>query len=139
MDSESESIRFFVKNILGCQCSDDVFRSIKREAKVKLEPEIMVDHVLVIGNRLLIFLFMLSNHASDNLEQILPKLIAHGRARRDKELLNRFRLVLISKNPHELETAATKIFNETIGTDEKTHLHILSEIDLAMELLKLLQ
>jgi hypothetical protein len=139
MDSESESIRFFVKDILGCQCSDDVFKSIKHKTDVELESEIMVDHIFVIGDRLLIFLFTLSNYAHNNLEQIIPTLIAHGQAWRNKELLNRFRLVLISKDPHELEATASKIFYDTIGNDEKTHLHILSESELAMRLLELYQ
>jgi len=130
MDSKSEPIKFFVKDILGCQCEDSVFESIVQEKEVRLEPELLVNRVLIIGNRLLIYLYFFNNYNKNDLDVILPKLIAHGRAWREDRNLNRFRLVIISNDPTEFETQANEIFVKNIGNDEKIHLHVLSENDI---------
>ena len=137
MDSKSGPIKFFVKDILGCQCEDSVFESIVQEKDVRLEPELLVDQVLIIGNRLLIYLYFINKYNKNDLGFILPKLITHGRTRREVNNLNRFRLVLISNDPAEFETQAHEIFNKNIGNDEKIHLHILSENDIILALNKI--
>ena len=125
MDLDKKSLKNFVKFTLGCQCPDDVFNSIQQKKHVKIDDSIILDYEFIIGNRLLVIIIKF-----DKLEEIQPflsKIIDYGITKRNEINLNRFRLVLFSNSPKNIETGVEKLFAELTEDDEKVHLHILNE------------
>lgn len=123
MFSNAEQLKSFVRKNLGCSCSDDVFNSIEHDENVDFKDDLKIDHVFTIGNRLLIFILM--NTDSSQIETQIEPLITIGKARRDNCGLNRFRLVLVAKEPQVLQETITPIFDRITIVDEKIHLHVL--------------
>lgn len=122
----NEAIKAFTRDILGCDCSEEVFNKIVCEDDVKIDSELTISHKINIGNRLLIYISIL-NQASE-LGSELPKLIDAGEKERNDKGFNRFRLVLVSENPDIIKDDANKSF-ETLEKDEKIHLHIINRND----------
>jgi hypothetical protein len=121
-------IKRFVQETLGCGCPEEVFRSIKCRLQVRLNSFIVLDASIVIGNRLLIYIAEAGSEGC--VEEHLPVLVAAGRKERDEKGLNRFRLVLVTDEPTEVQRVAGKIFEELRGADEKVHLHVIRKSDI---------
>lgn len=121
-----EAIKYFTRDILGCDCPEDVFNKIACEDDVKIEGGPTISHKINIGDRLLIYVSMLDQISELGSE--LPKLIDSGEKERNYKGFNRFRLVLVSENPDIVKDDAYKLF-ERLGKDEKIHLHIISVSD----------
>ena len=120
-----EHIKHFVQNTLGCGCPEDVFGSIELSSNVRLSSFITLDHAIVIGNKLLIYIAEAGSAGC--IEEHLPVLVAAGTKERDEKGLNRFRLVLISDRPADVQQAAGKLFEELRGNDGKVHLHVIDK------------
>jgi hypothetical protein len=120
-----ERIKHFVRNILGCGCPEEVFRSIDMRQTIGLNSFIVLDVAIVIGGRLLIY--VAEAGSAGCVEEHLPVLVTKGRKERDEKGLNRFRLVLASDRPGEVRQAAEKQFEKLRGTDEKIHLHVIKK------------
>ena len=120
-----EHIKLFVQNTLGCGCPEEVFKSIDVRRSVRLNNFIVLDIVIVIGNRLLIYIAEARSEGC--IEEHLPVLVAAGKKERDEKGLNRFRLVLVSDRPDEVLQAAERQFEELRGDDEKVHLHVIKK------------
>lgn len=118
-----ERVRRFVQNTLGCGCPEEVFQSISVRRNVRLNNFIVLDHALIIGNRLLIYIAEAGTEAC--MEEHLPVLMRSGMAERDDKGLNRFRLVLLADHPEEVQRTAGRVFEELRGKDEKMHLHVI--------------
>ena len=125
MDLDHEQVKDFTKNVLGCQCPDDIFKEILIEYRMTLEPNLIIDQILTIGNRLLIFLVKIDNNEINFIKGILPKLIVFGKTWRDKKNLNRFRLVILTNDRVGIFDILNEFFTDQIGNDDKIHLHIL--------------
>jgi len=123
-----ERIKHFIQNTLGCGCPDEVFRSIDVRRNVRLNSFIVLDSAFVIGNRLLVYLAEAGSAGC--IEEHLPALVAAGTKERDEKGLNRFRLVLISDRPADVQQAAGKLFEELRGNDGKVHLHVIDRTSL---------
>jgi hypothetical protein len=89
-----DGIRLFVRNTLGCGCSEEVFRTLECVPGVCLRDDIKLDAGLTIGNRLLIYVFTPAIHGE--IEQQLAFLASTGKRERDARGLNRFRLVIVT-------------------------------------------
>jgi len=120
-----EHIKHFVQNTLGCGCPEEVFRSIELRCNVRLSSFITLDHAIVIGNKLLVYIAKAGSAGC--IEEHLPVLVAGGKKERDEKGLNRFRLVLISDRPDTVRQAAERQFDELRGNDEKVHLHVIKK------------
>ena len=120
-----ERIKHFIQNTLGCSCPEEVFRSIDVRRNVRLNSFIVLDSALIIGNRLLVYLAEAGSAGC--IEEHLPVLVAAGTKERDEKGLNRFRLVLISDRPADVQQAAGKLFEELRGNDGKVHLHVIDK------------
>ncbi len=118
-----DRIKYFVQNILGCGCPEEVFRSIDVRRNVRLNSFIVPDCAIVIGNRLLIYIAKAGSASC--IEEYLPVLLAAGEKELDAKGLNRFRLVLVANEPDEVRQAAEIQFEELRGPDEKSHLHVI--------------
>jgi len=115
-------IEHFVRATLGCQCPDEVFRSVS------------IDHVstasfavpytrLLVGNRLLIYI--LDAATPRVADAALADLVTRGRRERNERGYYRFRLVVACDEPTSKNTAVQHAFDEASGNDERAHLHCL--------------
>jgi hypothetical protein len=115
-------IEHFVRATLGCQCPDEVFRSVSIEPHRTADGAIGYTRLLV-GNRLLIYI--LDTAAVRVAGGALTDLVARGRRERDERGYNRFRLVIACDEPASAGTAVQNAFNEAAGNDDRAHLHCL--------------
>lgn len=123
IEATASSIEQFVRRTLGCQCPDEVFRSV---AISRLPADAGQQAVvqLVVGARLLIHVVALPADpaASDWIE----RLAARGRVARDRAGYNRFRLAVVAPGsvppPHHI----AERFAGAIQGDDRAHLHVVS-------------
>jgi hypothetical protein len=118
-----EAIKAFTREVLGCDCPEEVFDKIVCEDDVQINSELTVSYRINIGDKLLIYILVL--HQRYKFGSALLKLIEAGREERNDRGFNRFRLVLVSENPDVIKDDAYKLF-EQIEKDEKVHLHIIN-------------
>jgi hypothetical protein len=118
-----DSIIQFVKQTLGCQCPDEVFRHIECEQDIHLDSNIVLTARINVGNRLLIYIIETDNTAfiKDNLNSMVKA----GKNERDKRGFNRFRLVLAGDDTDSLHPDIDKLFGELKVDDDKIHLHLI--------------
>lgn len=117
---QHQTISDFARHILGCQCAEEVFRSIQ-----------LVDipavagypcQQIVIGGRLLIHVI-----TGDNAFELIgsiQEIAVSGIRKRDQEGYNRFRLVVSLANC-DGEALLRAEFLKSVGGDDKAHLHLV--------------
>ncbi|HTY89887.1 MAG TPA: hypothetical protein VMC84_01800 [Methanocella sp.] len=115
-----ENVRTFVRNTLGCDCDEEVFRHIENEHGASVAGYTLRNKINV-GNRLLVYIA-----EPGDLEKTLPELVNAGRDERDARGYNRFRLVLVSDDA-ALKERAFKAFKKLPAADEKIHLHVVGK------------
>ncbi len=116
-------IKHFVQEVLGCSCPEEVFNKIDYEKEI----DGISGGKINVGDRLLIYIIPMDGKS--NIQGVINSALERGVEERDKKGLNRFRLVLVSSRPEELRSSAEHAFDSSGHTDEKTHLHIVSESD----------
>ena len=116
-----DAVRALVRDVVGCGCQDEVFDDVMigfPSAHVATPPLPALE--MVIGRRLLVTL--VPTEALGDLAQEARALLARGRAIRDREGLNRCRLVLVGAVPggvlEQLQVEASRM-------DDRTHVHNL--------------
>jgi len=117
-----ESVKEFVRNKLGCDCSEDVFDHIENDRDVDVGG-IMLRNRINIGNRLLVYV---AEGAPGVVPGKIPALIKAGKSDRDSGGFNRFRLVIVTDDK-KLKKAALDAFKTMPGLDEKVHLHVIEK------------
>lgn len=118
-------IKHFVQEILGCSCPEEVFNEIICQ---KGNHGIWEQKVTV-GGRLLIYIITMDRKS--DIQGVINAALKEGVAEREEKGLNRFRLVLVTAGPHELYSPAECAFERSEYTDEKAHLHVVRESDVA--------
>ena len=126
----NENIKAFTRDVLGCDCPEEVFSRIVCEDNVDIDNGLIISHRINIGGRLLIYVSMLDK--TGELSSDLEKLVDSGEKERNNKGFNRFRLVLVSENPGLIKDDAQKLF-EQLGRDEKIHLHIICKNDFKIQ------
>jgi hypothetical protein len=119
----NDDIKSFVQNTLGCGCPEEVFNSIDCKENVPLGSNLVLNSVLTIGSRLLIY--VVEAASSDFIKKNLALLIANGKKERDSKGLNRLRLVIVAEESLGRQTVQSQ-FDGLMGKDDKIHLHIIS-------------
>ncbi|MHC4432527.1 MAG: hypothetical protein ACYTBS_11870 [Planctomycetota bacterium] len=119
------SIKRFAKETLGCACPDEVFEQIECDEGCTLDATLPICNRLLIGNRLLIYLWEAAD--AEDLSKHLARILACGKKERDDRGYNRFRLVVSTLRPEELQDTAQKVFKPLAANDEKLHLHVVSK------------
>ncbi len=120
---KQQIIKKFAVEILGCGCPDKVFQTIDDEIITFPFVKNLVIQRIVIGNRLLIYLFPCP--AIEGAIRSLPQLIEEGTAERDRQNYNRFRLVVygVDNDARTLQLqSCCKIFTDS---DDRLFLHVL--------------
>ena len=115
-------IEHFVRAKLGCQCPDEVFRSVSID-KLRTADGATGYTRLLVGNRLLIYILDAASVSIADGE--LADLVARGCRERNERGYNRFRLVIACDEPASESTAVQHAFDDASGSDERAHLHCL--------------
>jgi len=116
-----------VRDVLGCGCPEEILRSITVD-RGHLVPGLDVEVTrLDVGGRLLVYVVPAA--AAQPLPALVAAAVEAGVSERDRSSFNRFRLVLASTHPAEVEPAAREAFDACPRPDERVHLHIVSVED----------
>ncbi len=126
-----EHMKHFVRQVLGCECPDEVFKHVESACSIQLDNGIVLRSRINIGNRLLIYVVAADSVAF--VKETLPELVKAGRDERDRKGFNRFRLVLASDDRKGIEEIAESTFNALPEKDEKVHLHVVEKSALLPE------
>jgi len=112
----------FVREVIGCNCPDEVFRHIAIQRGSSAVKACSTDCELRIGGRLLI---VLTSESLASLSSHLAGVIAEGKRARDERKFNRFRLVVETTSPAGEEAEFLRAFESLPGKDERTHVHFV--------------
>jgi len=121
-----KEIEQFVRETLGCTCSEEVFEHIECQANAKASDDVLLDYEINVGNKLLIFVVTIDELGL--LDPVISQLVWDGTNKRNQENFNRFRLVLLTQRPTDVVEEAFAIF-QSLGADEKVHLHVVAKDD----------
>jgi len=124
--TDNKAITEFVRNTLGCNCPEEVFKYIDCRTVVNIDENIELAYEINIGNRLLIFAARIDE--VDSLRSAIPKLVRAGIKKRDENKFNRFRLVLLTAPVIDIAEQASEIFS-SLAADDKVHLHVINKDD----------
>ena len=127
---KNEDIKAFTRDVLGCDCPEQVFNRIICEDSVTTDSGLILPHKINIGDRLLVYVWV--SDQTDELSSDLVKLVDSGEKERNDKGFNRFRLVLVSDSPGLIKNDAQKLF-EKLGKDQKIHLNIVNRNDFRIE------
>ena len=122
--ADNARIKSFVQKTLGCGCPEEVFHSINCRHDVLLSNEVMLNSVITIGSRLLIY--VVEADSNNFVEKNLAYLVTTGKSERDSRGLNRVRLVIVADEVLDRQLVQSH-FDRLKRTDEKIHLHIISK------------
>jgi hypothetical protein len=118
----NQDIETFAREVLGCNCPDEVFQKIDCQDKISLEKDSPLSYHINIGNRLLIYVAPYPK--PEILEETVLNLLTQGKQERDTLNFNRFRLVLVTDQSDTLDPLAQEIL-ATSNPDDKLHLHVI--------------
>lgn len=123
MNRSHSTLADFVRDGLGCGCPASVLERIE----VVAVPEPLCrwgkGRLLEVGNRLLVLI--LTDPDWRPLASGLPDLFEAGRALRDAEGWNRFRLVIATTDPRAGDVLVSA-FSSLELPDDRLHLHVVS-------------
>jgi hypothetical protein len=115
----------FVREVIGCDCPDEVFRHVEIRRGSTAGKSYPIDCELRIGGRLLV---VVTSESVDVLSgSRLEKVISEGRRPRDNGNFNRFRLVVQVRNAAEDKEKLLRAFEAVSAKDEKTHVHVVGK------------
>jgi hypothetical protein len=117
------AIEHFVREELGCQCPDEVFRHIEVEdapEEFGIWPQ---GRLISVGERLLIL--VVCSDDPDALHRLLGGLLQEGRCFREARGFNRFRLVIATSCADVMGPSLREDFERLDGMDERVHLHVI--------------
>ena len=117
-----ENIKSFVRDTLGCNCPEAVFRQIECAENIQIQENLRIAHKIDVGGRLLIYVYKVER--SEDIVEDMTKLVLHGQRAKKTDGYNRFRLVLVSDDKEGVAGIATEAFNK-LEKDENIHLHIV--------------
>ena len=120
---DTQAVVSFVREGLGCGCSDEVLHDIQIEPHPYSFAGQPIDYLVRIGGRLLLAISMSSEWAEVAGE--FRRLLVTGKNLRDRNGFNRFRLVVSSDDPENTTAALQEQFIRLSGMDNKVHFLVL--------------
>jgi hypothetical protein len=124
-----ERVRRFTRETLRCTCPDRTFEHVERKGPGVPEARRCDLTRLIIGRRLLVSVLVTDDPAL--LRARLAPLLEEGMRGRDDRSLNRFRAVVATDAPDLIGPLARRIAAETLGDDERAHLHLVARAEVA--------
>jgi hypothetical protein len=128
VNDDQITIQNFIRHTLGCTCPADVLEQIKVQSNPSLSHLPGAFTEIHVGGRLLVYLWIPGSGGS--IPDHLSVIIESGQKARDRMAYNRFRLVVGTISEDEMKDNFVSIFNSFIGTDDKSHLHIVHPEDI---------
>jgi hypothetical protein len=122
--TNTAAVTKFVREVLGCNCPDEVFRHIEVQRGSSAIKSCAADCELRIGGRLLI---VVTSEPVAKWSSRLGQVIAEGKRARDERKFNRFRLVVQSGNVIEEREKLFRTFEAIPDKDERMHVHVLGK------------
>jgi hypothetical protein len=116
----------FVREVIGCNCPDEVFRHIEIQCGSSAIRACSADSELRVEGRLLI---VVTSEPIAKLSTCLAQVFADGIRPRDERKLNHFRLVVQAENPAQEREKILRGFEALAEKDERTHLHVLGRAE----------
>jgi predicted SAM-dependent methyltransferase len=115
----------FVREVIGCDCPDGVFRHVEVRRGSTAIKRCAVHYELRIGGRLLV---AVTSESFDVLSgSRLEHVISEGKRARDDGKFNRFRLVVQARNAAEDKEKLLRAFEAVSARDAKTHVHVVGQ------------
>jgi len=121
---EMQALKSFVKDGLGCGCSDEVFSFIQVKKKPDVFRGLPIDYLVTIGDRLLVAI-CLSESLDNGISEDIKKTLAAGKQLRDSAGFNRFRLVVTAEDLENIVEEVQEEYNGLSGLDDRVHLHVV--------------
>jgi hypothetical protein len=118
------AIEHFVRQELGCQCPDAVFRRIGVEDAPEEFGVWPLARLICVGERLLIL--VVRSDDPDTLQRMLGTMLQGGRSLREARGFNRFRLVIATTCKDVMGLSLREDFERLDDMDERMHLHVIS-------------
>ena len=123
---DAPAVTRFVREVIGCNCPDEVFRHIEVQRGSSALRTCSADCELRIGGRLLI---VVTSEPVLKLSSHLAEVIDEGKRARDESKFNRFRLVVQTENAAEESEKLLHAFEAVHNKDERTHVHVLERAE----------
>lgn len=118
-----EQITPFVRQVLGCQCPQELFEQI--ETSIEQQGGLQYQRIL-IGQHLLVYLLGVDQvHGSYD---VVSELLQAGITERDRQGYNRMRLVLLGSLTQEQAAVFVEAVKELTDSDPKAHLHLIASV-----------
>ena len=121
------AITRFVREVLGCNCPDAVFKQIKVQRGATAVRSCPADYEIRIGDKLLI---VVTSSAKLTEVSWLENVILEGKQARDMTGFNRFRLVVVIPEASRWREELLRVFDNISSRDKKTHLHVIEQEDM---------
>lgn len=121
---EAQALKSFIREVLGCGCSDEVFSKIEIEKNPVALQGLPIDYLIRIDNRLLVAICLLKS-LNGELGADIRKALEVGKQLRDETGFNRFRLVFTSEETSSISPAIQEQFDSLTGLDDRVHLHVV--------------
>ena len=121
-------VKRFVRDVLGCTCSNEVFKQVEVKAGSSAVKSCSADYEINVGGRLLIVLT--SEPAEGFSPTRLENVMAEGQSARDAGKFNRFRFIVQADDAPEAEKKLIRLFEGLAAKDEKTHLHVIGTLEI---------
>lgn len=122
--SSAAGIARFIRQVLGCNCPDEVFHQIEIDHTPGAFPDVPDALLFRIGGRLLVLVMAVAEGAA--MAGRLEDVFLRGRALRDAEGYNRFRLVLVSARGGAGQAALVRDLQRQGILDDRLHLHVIT-------------
>ena len=121
---DNEKLKAFVKNTLGCGCPEKVFKKIDVSKLLTVVDEEDATRI-VVGDTLLIY--VIRPITSANFFDSVESIGLAGKADRDANSYNRFRLVVSGIEDGVQQEKVSERFSKSFNTDEKMHIHFVDK------------
>ena len=120
----NEKLKAFVKNTLGCGCPEKVFEKIDVSKLLTVVHEEDATRI-VVGDTLLIY--VICPIPTANFVDSVESIGLAGKADRNANNYNRFRLVVSGIEDDVQQEKVSKSFSKSFNTDEKMHIHFVDK------------
>ncbi len=118
----NERLKEFVQETLGCGCPEKVFEEINVSGH-QVEGYSNEITRIVVGNTLLVY--VIHSESENNLSDGIELIGLAGKADRDANNYNRFRLVVSIAERVAHNNSLSKRFSNVFAKDEKMHIHFV--------------
>ncbi len=122
---DNRLIKQFVQETLGCGCPEEVFLQIEHTKGEPITGELILRDRIVIGRRLLVYIFE-DTDGEDIQETVIKTLLTAGVRERDRNSFNRFRLVMLTQTPEDNKELSDRVARVVAEFDDRTFTHIIA-------------